>query len=161
MTFPVILQASVLLIYSDFFIFMVHGSRVTLISIVISKIPVTAYDMQHRRISSRKKLAQHSEYCEIFIHHIMFIGAFTSSVRGPSILFTSFHKRYHVFIISVIVATRRSNIFIEHFLWHLITVNHSRKKFHLYPACDVQMSPIPYMSHETDLLQLLIHHSLP
>ena len=35
-------------------------------------------------------------------------------------------KRCHAFIISVIVVTRRSVIFIVHLLWHLITVNHSR-----------------------------------
>ena len=48
MTFPVILQTTALLIYFDFFsLFMVHGSRVTFISIVILKIPMTACDMQH------------------------------------------------------------------------------------------------------------------
>ena len=59
-------------------------------------------------------------------HHIVFICAFTACVRGPLILLTFILKRCHAFIISVIVVTRRSVIFIVHFLWHLITVNHSR-----------------------------------
>ena len=59
-------------------------------------------------------------------HHIVFICAFTAWVRGPSILFTFILKRCHAFIISVIVVTRRSVIFIVHLLWHFITVNHSR-----------------------------------
>ena len=40
----------------------------------------------------------------------------------------------HAFIISAIVVTRRSVIFIEHFLWHSITVNHSRTNPHLCPT---------------------------
>ena len=59
----------------------------------------------------------------------MFICAFTAWVRGPSILFTFILQRCHALIISVIVVTRRSTIFIDHFLWHLITVNHSRTNF--------------------------------
>ena len=69
------------------------------------------------------------EYCEIFSHHIMFICAFTAWVKGPSILSDFILKRCHGFII--IVVARRSIIFIEHFLWRLITVNHSRTNFHL------------------------------
>ena len=63
---------------------------------------------------------------------------------------------YHAFIISVIVVTRTSIIFIEYFLWHLITVNHSGKNlsmFNLFPACYiVKMGTGPYMSHEINLL---------
>ena len=81
----------------------------------------------------KEELAHHIEYCEIFKHHIMFICAFTAWVRGPSILVTFILKMCHAFIICVIVVTRRSIIYIEHFLWHLITVNHSRTNFHLYP----------------------------
>ena len=56
----------------------------------------------------------------------MLICAFTAWVRGPSILITFILKRCHAFIISVIVVTGSSVIFLVHFLWHLITVNHSR-----------------------------------
>ena len=83
---------------------------------------------------SKEELAHHIEYCEIFSHHIVFICAFTAWVRDPSILFAFIVKRCHAFIISVIVVTRRSIIFIEHFLWHLITVNHSRTNFHMCPT---------------------------
>ena len=82
----------------------------------------------------KEELAHHIEYCEIFSHHIMFICAFTAWVRSPSILFTFILKRCHAFIISVIVVTRRSIIFIEHFLSYLITVNHSRTNFLLCPT---------------------------
>ena len=64
----------------------------------------------------------------------MFICAFTAWVRGPSILYTFILKRWHAFIIRVIVVTGRSIFIIEQFLWHLITVNHSRTNFHLCPT---------------------------
>ena len=47
------------------------------------------------------------------------------------ILFTFILKRCHMFIINVIVVTRRSTILIEHFLCHLIKVNHNSTNFHL------------------------------
>ena len=37
-----------------FFLFMVHGGGVTFISVGILKIPMTAYDMHHRWVSSKK-----------------------------------------------------------------------------------------------------------
>ena len=80
------------------------------------------------------ELAHHIEHGEIFSHAIMFICAFTAWVRGPSILFTFILKMCHWFIINAIVVTRRSIIFIEHFLGYLITVNHSRTHFHLCPT---------------------------
>ena len=64
----------------------------------------------------------------------MFICVFTAWVRGPSIFFTFILERCHAFIISVIVVTRRSILFIEHFLRHFITVNYSRRNFHLCPT---------------------------
>ena len=73
MTFPVILQTTVLLIYFDFFsLFMVHDSRLTF----ILKIPMTAYASPTGKF--KEELAHHIEYCEIFGHHIMFICAFTA-----------------------------------------------------------------------------------
>ena len=83
----------------------------------------------------KEELAHHIKYCEIFSHHIMFICALTAWVRGPLILFTFILKRCHAFIISVIVVIRRSPIiFIDHFLWHFTTVNHSKTHFHLCPT---------------------------
>ena len=116
----------------------------------------------------KEELAYHIEYCEIFSHHIMLIGAFTAWVRGPSILFTFILKRCHAFIIIVIVVTKRSIIFIEHFLWHLITVNHSWTNFHLcptvpnsFPACDFQMGTHPSIYEPWDWLVWTIDSSQP
>ena len=59
----------------------------------------------------------------MFSHLIMFIGAFISWVRHPSILFTFIFRRCNAFIINVIVVIRRSIIFTEHFLWQLMGKN--------------------------------------
>ena len=63
----------------------------------------------------------------MFSHNILF----TPRVRVPSIFLFIFILRSHVYITSVIVVTRRSIIFMEHFISHLITVNHSGTDFHL------------------------------
>ena len=109
---------------------MVHGSGLTFIlknthDCIWHASPIAKF---------KEELAHHIEYCEIFSHHIMFICAFTAWVRDPSILYTFILKRCHAFIIRVIVVTWRSIFFIEQFLWHLITVNHSRTNFHLCPT---------------------------
>ena len=43
---------------------------------------------------------------------------------------------------------RRSIIFTEHFLWHLIRVGKFPSMLNWFPACDVQMSIFPYISHD-------------
>ena len=109
-------------------------SIVALISIVVLKIPMTAYMWHAAPMGEfKEELIHHMEYCEIFSHHIILIGAFTAWVRGPSILYTFIPKRCHAFIISVIVVIRRSTICIEHYMWPLIIVNH-RTNFHLCPT---------------------------
>ena len=77
----------------------------------------------------------------------MFICAFTAWVKGPSILFTFILKRCHAFIISVIVVTRRSVIFIVHScgIWsQSTTAGQITSVPNWFPACDVQMGTLPY-----------------
>ena len=73
----------------------------------------------------------------------MFIGAFIAWVRHPSILFTFILRRCNAFIISVIVVIRRSIIFTEHFLWHLITMGKISIHAQLVSRI-VMLSQLPY-----------------
>ena len=135
---------------------MVHGNKVILIRRYTLRIIVNVNNETHDCIwhaaqmsNLKDELEHYIEHCQMFSHHIMFIGAFIAWVRHPSILFTFILRRCNAFIISVIVVIRRSIIFTEHFLWHLIRVGKFPSMLNWFPACDVvQMSIFPYMSHD-------------
>ena len=110
-------------------LFVVHDSKVTLIRRYILRIIGNANNETHGCIwhaapmsKLKEESEHHNEHRQMFSHHNKFIGAFMAWVRHPSILFTLILRRCNAFIISVIVAIRRSIIFAEHFLWHFITV---------------------------------------
>ena len=135
---------------------MVHESKVTLNRSYILRIIGNVNNETHGCIchaapmsNLKEELQHHIEHCQMFSHHIMFIGAFITRVRHPSILFTFILRRCSAFIISVIVVMRGSIIFTEHFLWHLFTVGKIPPMLNRFPACDVvQMGIFPYMSHD-------------
>ena len=99
---------------------MVHDSKVTLIRRYILRIIINVNNETHGCIwhvapmsKLKEELEHHAEHCQMFSHHIMFIGAFIAWVRRPSILFTFILARCNAFIISVIDVIRRSTIFTE------------------------------------------------
>ena len=96
----------------------------------------------------------------MFSHHIMFIGAFIAWVTHLSILFTFILRRCNAFIISVIVVIRRSIIFTEHFLWHLITVG--KFSIHAQLVSSMWCCPNGHISIYKPWLTRLsfVHHSL-
>ena len=156
MSFPVNLQTTELLIYFESSWFMVHDSKVRLIRRCTFRIIENVNNETHGCIwhaapmsKLKAELEHHIGHCQMFSHHSMFIGAFITWVRHHSILFTFILRRCNTFIISVIVVIRRSIIFTEHFLWHLITMGN----FHLcsHGFQHVMLSKWvynPYMSHD-------------
>ena len=158
-------------IFLSLSLFMVQASKVALILEWIENVNNETCDcMWHaaRMGKFTEKLEHYIEYCQRFCHPIMCISAFIAWVRHPSIFLTFILRKCHAFIISVTVVIRWSIIFVEHYLWHLITVNNSGTDFNPCStgftqrlACDAfQMGTLPYMSHEIDELELLIQHSL-
>ena len=139
---------------------MVHGRKLILIRRYILRIIGDINNKTHDRIwhvapmsKLKEELEHHIEICQMFSHHLLFIGAFIVWVRRPSILLTFILRSCHAFIISNIVVTGWSIIFIEHFLWHLITAGKISTHVHVHPACDVQIGMLPYMGHMIDSLE--------
>ena len=108
----------------------------------------------------KEELEHHTEHCQMFNHHIMVIGVFIAWVRHPSILFTFILRRRNAFIISVIVVVRRSTIFKEHFLWHLIAVG--QIYIHAPQVSSMWCCPNGHISIYKPWLTRLsfVHHSL-
>ena len=126
---------------------MVHDSKVTLIKRYIIRIIGNVNNETHGCIwhaapmsKLKEELEHHIEHCQMFSHHIMFIGALIAWIRHPSILFTFIIRRCNAFIISVIVVIRRPVIFTEHFLWLLITVG----KIYIHGSQHVLLSKWAY-----------------
>ena len=165
MSFPVNLQTTELLIYFESFFIMIHDNKVTLIRRCILRIIGNVNNETHGCIwhaapmsKLKEELEHHTEHCQMFSHHIMFIGAFITRGRRPSILFTFILRRCNVFIISVIVVIRRSSIFTEHYL-HLVTV----RKISIHAQLVSSMwCPNEHISiYEPWLTRLsFVHHSL-